>query len=46
MDTTMTRAEREAFLADVHVGVLSIAEPGRGPRERRGARDVSGAEHR
>jgi hypothetical protein len=31
MDTTMTRAEREAFLADVHVGVLSIAEPGRGP---------------
>src|SRR5512145_170500 len=27
----MTRAEREAFLAGVHVGVLSIAEPGRGP---------------
>jgi PPOX class probable F420-dependent enzyme len=31
MDTTMSRAEREAFLADVHVGVLSIPEPGRGP---------------
>jgi PPOX class probable F420-dependent enzyme len=31
MDTTMTRAEREAFLAGVHVGVLSIPEPGRGP---------------
>jgi PPOX class probable F420-dependent enzyme len=27
----MTRAEREAFLAAVHVGVISIAEPGRGP---------------
>jgi PPOX class probable F420-dependent enzyme len=27
----MTRAEREAFLAGVHVGVLSIPEPGRGP---------------
>jgi PPOX class probable F420-dependent enzyme len=27
----MSRAEREAFLADVHVGVLSIPEPGRGP---------------
>ena len=27
----MTRAEREAFLADVHVGVLAIDEPGRGP---------------
>jgi PPOX class probable F420-dependent enzyme len=31
MQLSMTRAEREAFLADVHVGVLSIAEPGRGP---------------
>lgn len=31
MDLRMTRAEREAFLAGVHVGVLSIAEPGRGP---------------
>ena len=27
----MTKAEREAFLADVHVGVLAVAEPGRGP---------------
>jgi nitroimidazol reductase NimA-like FMN-containing flavoprotein (pyridoxamine 5'-phosphate oxidase superfamily) len=27
----MTREEREAFLAGVHVGVVSIAEPGRGP---------------
>jgi len=27
----MTPAEREAFLADVHVGVLAVAEPGRGP---------------
>jgi nitroimidazol reductase NimA-like FMN-containing flavoprotein (pyridoxamine 5'-phosphate oxidase superfamily) len=27
----MTRVEREAFLADVHVGVLSLPEPGRGP---------------
>jgi hypothetical protein len=28
---SMTRAEREAFLADTHVGVVSIAESGRGP---------------
>lgn len=27
----MTPAERDAFLADVHVGVLSVDEPGRGP---------------
>jgi hypothetical protein len=27
----MTRQEREAFLADVHVGVVAIAEPGRAP---------------
>jgi uncharacterized protein len=27
----MTVEEREAFLADVHVGVLSVEEPGRGP---------------
>jgi hypothetical protein len=27
----MTQAEREAFLADVHVGVLAVDEPGRGP---------------
>lgn len=29
--TSMTRAEREAFLADVHVGILAIADPARGP---------------
>ena len=28
---SMTRDEREAFLADVHVGILAIDEPGRGP---------------
>lgn len=27
----MTRAEREAFLADVHIGVLAINEAGMGP---------------
>jgi len=27
----MTKAERNAFLADVHVGVLAVDEPGRGP---------------
>jgi nitroimidazol reductase NimA-like FMN-containing flavoprotein (pyridoxamine 5'-phosphate oxidase superfamily) len=27
----MTRVEREAFLADVHVGILAVDEPGRGP---------------
>jgi PPOX class probable F420-dependent enzyme len=31
MSLQMTKDEREAFLAGVHVGVLSIAEPGRGP---------------
>ncbi|MBI5948206.1 MAG: pyridoxamine 5'-phosphate oxidase [Chloroflexi bacterium] len=31
MSTAMTRSEREAFLADVHVGVLCVDEPGRGP---------------
>jgi nitroimidazol reductase NimA-like FMN-containing flavoprotein (pyridoxamine 5'-phosphate oxidase superfamily) len=31
MPAPMTREERETFLADVHVGVLSIDEPGRGP---------------
>ena len=31
MSLAMTRAEREAFLAGVHVGVISVAEPGRGP---------------
>jgi PPOX class probable F420-dependent enzyme len=28
---TMSRAEREAFLADPHIAVVSIAEPDRGP---------------
>jgi len=27
----MTKAEREAFLADVHVAVVSVEDPGRGP---------------
>lgn len=31
MSLRMTGEEREAFLADVHVGVISVAEPGRGP---------------
>src|SRR5215831_10981178 len=31
MSLAMTKQEREAFLADVHVGVMSIPEPGRGP---------------
>lgn len=31
MTLHMTKAEREAFLAEVHVGIASIAEPGRGP---------------
>jgi nitroimidazol reductase NimA-like FMN-containing flavoprotein (pyridoxamine 5'-phosphate oxidase superfamily) len=30
-DLTMTKGEREQFLADVHVGVLSIAAAGRAP---------------
>lgn len=28
---SMSKHEREAFLADVHVGILAIDEPGRGP---------------
>lgn len=28
---TMSRAEREAFLAATHVGMVGVAEPGRGP---------------
>ncbi len=28
---SMTREEREAFLAEVHVGILAIDRPGRGP---------------
>jgi len=31
MSLAMSRAEREAFLAGTHVGVVSIAEEGRGP---------------
>jgi nitroimidazol reductase NimA-like FMN-containing flavoprotein (pyridoxamine 5'-phosphate oxidase superfamily) len=31
MSTRMSREEREAFLADVHVGVLCLEEGGRGP---------------
>jgi nitroimidazol reductase NimA-like FMN-containing flavoprotein (pyridoxamine 5'-phosphate oxidase superfamily) len=31
MSLAMSKAEREAFLAGVHVGVVSIEEPGRGP---------------
>ncbi len=31
MSYAMTRAEREAFLADTHVGILAVAAPGRGP---------------
>jgi len=31
MSLKMSKPEREAFLAGVHVGVISIAEPGRGP---------------
>ena len=29
--TSMTRAEREAFLAEPHIGVLSIPDSGKGP---------------
>ena len=31
MSLSMTRAEREAFLADVHVAVISVAQPDRPP---------------
>ena len=31
MSFAMTKPEREAFLAEVHVGVVAIPEPGRGP---------------
>src|SRR3970282_490793 len=31
MSLVMTKQEREAFLADVHVGIISIAEERRGP---------------
>lgn len=31
MSLKMDRSEREAYLADVHVGMIAIEEPGRGP---------------
>jgi hypothetical protein len=31
MSRTMTNTERERCLADLHVGMISIAEDGRGP---------------
>ena len=31
MSLTMKKEEREAFLADVHVGIISVAENGHGP---------------
>jgi nitroimidazol reductase NimA-like FMN-containing flavoprotein (pyridoxamine 5'-phosphate oxidase superfamily) len=31
MTLTMTKEEREAFLAAVHVAVISVAEDGHGP---------------
>jgi nitroimidazol reductase NimA-like FMN-containing flavoprotein (pyridoxamine 5'-phosphate oxidase superfamily) len=31
MSLTMTKEEREAFLAEVHVAVISVAEDGHGP---------------
>jgi nitroimidazol reductase NimA-like FMN-containing flavoprotein (pyridoxamine 5'-phosphate oxidase superfamily) len=31
MSLTMTRFERESFLADLHVGVLGVNAEGRGP---------------
>ena len=31
MSLIMTKQEREAFLADVHVGIISISDEGRGP---------------
>jgi len=31
MSLAMSRAEREAFLADTHVAVISVADAGRGP---------------
>ena len=30
-DGAMTKAERDAFLRDVHVAIVAIDEPGRGP---------------
>lgn len=31
MSFSMTKAEREAFLAEMRVGILSVDDPGRGP---------------
>ena len=31
MSLIMTQQERETFLADVHIGIISISDPGRGP---------------
>lgn len=31
MSLVMTKEEREAFHADVHIGIIGIAEEGRGP---------------
>ena len=31
MSLAMTKQERETFLADLHVGIISISEEGRGP---------------
>src|SRR4029453_9395485 len=31
MSLSMTKEEREAFLADVHIGIISIADESRGP---------------
>ena len=31
MSLSMTVAERQAFLAEPHIGVISLADPDRGP---------------
>jgi len=31
MSLVMSKAEREAFLSEIHVAIISIPEPGRGP---------------
>ena len=36
MSLIMTKQEGEAFLADVHIGIISIAEEGRGLAARPG----------
>lgn len=35
MSLAMTKGEREAFLADVHVGIISISDGARGPLARK-----------